>query len=134
MAGKSFPTLPAIIVALALTLPACAAAHDALAGSEWRVTAINGHATPAEGNYVMRFRDNQVGGQFGCNHFGGPYQMKQDVMTTGAMAMTEMACIGPADQFEHWGLTILTQPMQVEWRGERAMRLSNAAGSIDLSR
>lgn len=109
-------------------------AADRLAGSQWRVVAINSHATPAEGSYVMRFRDGQVGGQFGCNHFGGPYRLRRNIMTTGAMAMTEMACIGPADQFEHWGLSILQEPMTVSDPTDDRITLSNSRGSIELAR
>ena len=118
----------------ALLLAACASAPDPLAGSEWRVAAINGHATPAEGSYRIRFRDGQASGQFGCNHFGGEYRIARGVMTTGAITMTEMACMGPAGQFESWGMRVLQQPMRIEWQGARALRLSNGAGSIELSR
>lgn len=117
-----------------LLLAACAAAPDPLTSSEWRVAAINGHATPEEGSYRMRFQGGQASGQFGCNHFGGEYRVSSGVMTTGAVTMTEMACAGPAGQFESWGIRVLQQPMRVQWRGERELRLSNGAGSIDLSR
>jgi heat shock protein HslJ len=117
-----------------LLLTACAAAPDPLAGSEWRVVAINGHTIPAEGGYRMRFKDRQAGGQFGCNHFGGAYQLRSNVMTTSAITMTEMACMGPAGQFESWGIKVLQHPMRIEWRGDKALRLANQAGSIDLAR
>lgn len=117
-----------------LLLGACAAAPDPLRGSEWRVAAINDRPTPAEGSYRMQFQRGQASGQFGCNHFGGEYRVERGVMTTGAIAMTEMACSGPAGQFEGWGLRVLQQPMRIEWRGNHALRLSNGAGSIDLSR
>ena len=117
-----------------MLLAACSTAPEQLSGSEWRVAAINGHATPAEGSYRMRFQDGQASGQFGCNHFGGEYRVERDVMTTGAVTMTEMACAGLAGQFESWGIRVLQEPMRIEWRGERALRLSNGAGSIDLSR
>lgn len=121
-------------IAPALLLAACAAAPDPLAGSEWRVAAINGQATPAEGSYRMRFQGGQASGQFGCNHFGGQYRVAQGVMTTGAITMTEMACMGLAGQFESWGMRVLQQPMRIEWRGDSSLRLSNGAGTIDLSR
>jgi heat shock protein HslJ len=115
-------------------LSACASAPGPVASGDWRVTAINGHATPAEGSYRMRFHGGQAGGQFGCNHFGGTYRVRGEVMTVGAVTMTEMACMGPAGQFEGWGMRVLQQPMRIEWRGERALRLSNSAGSIELAR
>ena len=113
-------------------LSACASAPGPLASGEWRVTAINGHATPVEGSYRMQFEGGQAGGQFGCNHFGGEYRVRGEVMTVGAVTMTEMACMGPAGEFESMGMRVLQQPMRMEWRGASALRLSNGAGSIEL--
>lgn len=123
-----------IRLAPALLLAACASAPGPVVSGDWRVTVINGYATPAEGSYRMRFQSGQAGGQFGCNHFGGAYRVSGEVMTVGAVTMTEMACMGPAGEFESMGIRVLQQPMRVEWRGNDALRLSNGAGSIDLAR
>ena len=105
-----------------------------LAG-EWLVTAINGHETPASpAAYRMRFDERTVGGQFGCNHFGGDYRVTGDVLTGGALMMTEMACSEPANSFEAWGMAVLRQPARIHWHADVQLSLSNAAGSIELSR
>jgi heat shock protein HslJ len=126
--------LAGITAAVAIT--ACTSVNSAgLAGSEWRVTAINGQATPAPpASYRMRFEARSLGGQFGCNHFGGDYRVSGDVLTTGAMMMTEMACSEPANSFEGWGMAILQQPARLTWRDPAMLTLSNAAGSIELQR
>ena len=124
---------PAVLLALA----ACTSIRPAppLAGTEWRVDAINGHATPPPpASYRMRFEARRLGGQFGCNHFGGDYRVSGGILTTGAMMMTEMACSEPASSFEHWGMQVLQRPVQVVWHDERRVKLSNAAGSIELAR
>ncbi len=82
----------------------------------------------------MRFEPRTLGGQFGCNHFGGEYRHSGDVLTTGVMMMTEMACEGAAGQFEHWGMLVLQQPARTTWQGGDRLVLSNAAGSIELER
>ena len=106
-----------------------------IVGSEWRVTAINSRATPPPpASYRMRFEARTLGGQFGCNHFGGDYRLSGEVLTTGAMMMTEMACSEPADSFESWGMAVLQQPARVTWHGADRLVLNNAAGSIELSR
>lgn len=82
----------------------------------------------------MGFEPRTLGGQFGCNHFGGEYRLSGDVLTTGVMMMTEMACEDAAGQFEHWGMRVLQQPARSTWQGADRLVLSNAAGSIELER
>ena len=111
------------------------AATDAtFENSQWRVAAINGEATPALPNYRMAFARGRVSGQFGCNHFGGDYRLRGDTLTTGAVAMTEMACSGPADHFEGLGLAILPQPMALRWTSAQRLTLANGNGTIALER
>lgn len=128
--------------ALALVVSGCTSiAADArtFEGTQWHVSAINGHATPPSGNFTVSFKDGRIGGQLGCNHFGGSYRVAGDVITTGAIAMTRMACglvgdapaISPMD-YESWGLAVLALPMRMSWRSSRELTLSNAAGSIEL--
>ncbi len=102
--------------------------------SQWRVAAINGETTPALPNYRIAFAKGRVSGQFGCNHFGGDYRVSGETLTTGAVAMTEMACSGPGDHFEGLGLAIIQQPMRLNWTSASRLTLANAAGSIALKR
>lgn len=119
-----------------VALAACATADTGgVAGSEWRVTAINGQATPPPpASYRLQFEQRRLAGQFGCNHFGGDYRLVGGVLTTGAMMMTEMACREPAARFEAWGMAVLQHPTRVSWQGDDRLLLSNAAGSIELVR
>lgn len=99
------------------------------------MTAINGRATPPPpASYRLRFEARTLGGQFGCNHFGGDYRLSGDVLTTGAMMMTEMACSEPANSFESQGMAVMQQPARVSRQGADRLTLANAAGSIELSR
>jgi heat shock protein HslJ len=131
------------IAALALLGAGCTSiAADArtFERTQWRVSAINGHATPPSGNFAVSFKDGRIGGQLGCNHFGGAYRVAGDVMTTTAIAMTQMACgaVGDAPtislmDYESWGLAVLARPMRLSWYSSQKLTLSNAAGSIDLT-
>lgn len=99
------------------------------------MTAINGRATPPPpASYRMKFEPRSLGGQFGCNHFGGEYRLNRDLLTTGSVAMTEMACSEPAASFESWGLAIIQRPMRLDWPGQDQLTLSNEAGRIELTR
>jgi heat shock protein HslJ len=105
----------------------------ALAGTNWRVVAINGRATPSNGNYTMNFEANRVGARFGCNSMGGSFVQRGDELDVSQMVSTKMACMGPAMEFESQGSAILSRPMDIDWNGN-VLTLSNAAGRIDLSR
>jgi heat shock protein HslJ len=103
-------------------------------GTRWHVSAINGRATPAAGDYRIEFQDGGIGGRFGCNHFGGRYAVAGPALTASAIRSTKMACSDPAARFEGEGFQILNQPMRMNWTSGRRLTLSNASGSIELER
>jgi heat shock protein HslJ len=103
-------------------------------GSQWRVRSIDGQATPSTDNYQLEFRDGRAGGRFGCNRFGGTYQVSGKVMAFGPMIATRMACPDPAMSFETNGLKVLQQPVALNWTSANRLELSNSAGSIALER
>ena len=134
--------LATLIVALGLaaSLPACAAAPLAppapiteLAGTRWRVVAVNGQAITEFGDYSMRFDANgQVGARFGCNSMGGHYRLVGDVLIVTDLASTLMGCPPPSAGLERAGAAVLGQPMRIAFTSNERMYLSNAAGSIAL--
>ena len=64
-----------------------------LAGTNWRVAAVNGRPTPGTGDYTLRFdRNGGVGGRFGCNSMGGQYQLIGDLLTVSDLASTLIGC------------------------------------------
>ena len=101
-------------------------------GTRWHASAINARVTPTTGNYVVRFDKGRIGGQLGCNLFGGEYRVQGDVMTASAIRSTMMACREPAASFEAQGFAVLNQPMRMNWASSRDLTLTNGAGSIDL--
>jgi heat shock protein HslJ len=103
-------------------------------GTMWHVTAINGRATPATGDYRVEFKGGAIGGRFGCNGWGGRYAVAASMLTASAIRSTMMACTDPAASFEGAGFQILNQPMRMSWTSGRRLTLSNAAGSIELER
>ena len=114
--------------------PGPMAAQAALAGSEWRVTAVNGRPTPGDSDgYYMRFEGNEVAARFGCNSMGGNYVQRGSELDVSQMISTKMACPGPSSAFENPAGAILSSPMTISWSGNIAS-LSNAAGRIDLAR
>lgn len=104
-----------------------------LAGTTWRIVAINSRPTPAVGDYSMRFDPNGgVGARFGCNSLGGRYRLVGDLLTVHNLATTLMGCPEPAATFERDGSTVLDQPMRIAFTSNDRMFLGNDAGSIAL--
>jgi heat shock protein HslJ len=122
--------------ALALACTACTSiAVDArtFEGTRWRVTGIDGRATPASGEYRLEFRKGQISGRFGCNGWGGTYAVAGGTLRASDVRSTLMGCPQPAASFEREGMAILQQPMHWIWTKTR-LTLSNSIGSIRLER
>jgi heat shock protein HslJ/uncharacterized membrane protein len=105
-----------------------------VAGTSWRVAAVNGRPTPA-GEYYLRFETNErVSGKFGCNTAGGRFLQRGGTISIRNMAVTRKACGEPAMSFERQGLGILSQPVFASWTSAANLTLSNVNGRIDLVR
>lgn len=52
-------------------------------------------------------RDGRVGGNTGCNVFGGEYTVEDGVFTIGGLISTMMACEEPSPEFEYKYLDVL---------------------------
>ena len=109
-----------------------AVAPAALAGTNWRVAAINRVATPAGGPFFMNFEAARFGATFGCNGLGADYRQTGDMITAGPVIGTQMAC--PDMRFESQGSAILSRPMRLNWSGGDRLTLSNSVGSIEMVR
>jgi heat shock protein HslJ len=93
----------AAVVALAgiliLSLAACqgadSASGDPLDGTSWVLMTYR-KTRPISGTTITAtFEDGQVRGSAGCNSYGGSYQVSDDTITVGQVAITEMACLEP---------------------------------------
>lgn len=122
----------------ALALSACAAPPAPapiadLTGTDWRIVAVNGRETPAQGDYSMRFgAGGAFGAKLGCNVMGGQYQVAGGTLSVANLNQTLMGCPEPAATFESQGSAVLQKPMQVTFTSNERMTLSNGAGSIAL--
>ena len=89
---------------LAISLVACNSSPNpnlpsgeaALTETTWKLTAID-KRKPIEANneITLSFSDGQVGGNSGCNSFGGSYQVNGDKIQLSQLASTMMACMQP---------------------------------------
>ena len=112
-------------------LPAGGIGATALAGSNWRVSAVNGRPTPM-GEYFMNFgADGRLSAKLGCNGLGAGYTQTDAALSVGTIMATRMAC--PEMRFENEGSAILAQPLTVSGYGNQ-VTLTSSAGSIRLVR
>lgn len=129
--------LAALLTAACAPVPAPPAPAPSLIG-EWRVTAVNGR--PVTG--VARIVPPILVTNFGCNSGQSGFRIEGSVLVpVGPMATTERGCMnalddGPSEaaQHEDEGFRIVHRPMQVAFYGPNRARLSNEAGTIELTR
>jgi heat shock protein HslJ len=84
-----------MILAVAACQGADSAAGDPLDGTSWMLTAYRKTRPISRTTITATFEDGQVRGSAGCNSYGGSYQVSDDTITVGAIAITEMACLEP---------------------------------------
>jgi heat shock protein HslJ len=105
-----------------------------LAGSHWRVAAVNSRPTPVGGEYYVRFDNGAIGAKFGCNGMGGGYEQSANVVVVSDLSQTLIGCPEPSAGFEREGSAILRAPMTMNWAGGDRLTLTNPAGRIELQR
>ena len=105
-----------------------------LPGTRWRVVAVNGRPTPAQG-YSMLFESDRMAARFGCNSMGGLYRRDGDLLSVMDVSQTLIGCPEPAASFERDGALVLRQPLRMIWEGSDRLRLSSGPmRTIDLVR
>lgn len=139
MAWRSaVPVLALVAVAAACTRPLPSSqlppGDSALGGSQWRVAAVNGRATPSSGDYHVRFDGSRIGARFGCNGMGGTWRLEGARLVVSDLVQTLMGCPEPAGSLEQQGSAVLNRPMSMTATGGSQLLLGNERGSILLHR
>ncbi|MXO64208.1 META domain-containing protein [Altericroceibacterium endophyticum] len=63
-----------------------------LTGSEWRFQSLDDTAFAQEQGH-LRFEDDRISADIGCNQMGGPWHVNGDRLVAGPLVKTEMACL-----------------------------------------
>lgn len=126
--------ISSIIALLLLSLSACALTSNDLAGSQWRLTELNGNAPLASTEPIsLNFESaTQAGGNSGCNIYGGSYRVSGSSLSFSELASTMRACADPAPM-EQEG--IFLQALGAATTYEQAnnqLLLKDAAGTVIL--
>ncbi|MBE0697540.1 MAG: META domain-containing protein [Anaerolineaceae bacterium] len=88
------------IIALALLITILISSCSGLNGSsnlegKWKLSLINGQAPLTGSTISAKFEKGEIGGNSGCNSYGGKYSTSGNKLTLSQLAMTEMACMDP---------------------------------------
>jgi heat shock protein HslJ len=72
-----------------------AGADAELAGSNWKLSDLNGAAPVAGTKVTLGFgADGRASGSAGCNNYGGSYTGGEGTLAVGPLMSTKMACVG----------------------------------------
>lgn len=105
---------------------------NAIEGTRFRVTAINGAAIRQPTGWWLKFEGGQVTGQFGCNVFSGSYGRNADhIRLTSGLSQNLMGC-PQAEAWDRAGQRLLGSKPRIEKAGGN-VRLVSEAGSMDLA-
>src|SRR5690242_11076108 len=108
------------------------ATERSLAGTAWTIADIGGHAVTSARKTEVRFSEDRISGNAGCNSFGGGYTLAGRVMTATQVISTKMACVGPGMDQENAVFRIFGQPMTVTRQADGTLTLSDDAGTMTL--
>ncbi len=102
---RQYQLLIALPVLAGLVLAACAGGAPAPSASPagtWELVSYGdpSNLTPAlpDVDTFVEFKDGQMGGNVGCNGFGGEYSVDGDTITFGPVMSTMMYCEAIAEQ------------------------------------
>lgn len=98
----SFLTAAVLVVGACSTVGAPSPSAPALDGRTFVSTNVQGQRLVPGSAVRMRFQGSQLGISAGCNQMSGAYAITDGRLTTGQMAMTEMACDEPRMAQDTW--------------------------------
>jgi heat shock protein HslJ len=99
-----------------------------LTGSLWRFTHIGGTPVEDQARTELRFAAGSLSGSAGCNRFSGSFALAGDMLTTGGLVVTKMACMGPAATQEAALFALLAAPVRISYAADGSMTLTGAKG------
>jgi heat shock protein HslJ len=105
---------------------------NALVGSEWRFTAIDG-AAAASDKAKITFDADRLGATVGCNRMNGPWRVEKGRLIAGPLMQTKMFCGGTVGEQEQAAGALLVSAPEVTLKGDR-LTLTSHGHSAELAR
>lgn len=124
----------ALAAVSALLLAGCATAPAGgagLAGTQWTILRVDGAAPEVPEKASLKFEDDRLSANVGCNGIGGNYRVEGARLVAGPLMATRMFCEGPVWQQEEAVNALLSAAPEIERQG-RTMRLVSGGHALDL--
>lgn len=121
-------------IAAAALLGGCATAPSggaSLADTRWTILRIDGTAPVMPDKATMRFEDDRLGANVGCNGIGGDYRVEGSRLIAGPLMATRMFCEGPVWKQEEAVNALLSAAPEL-LRSGKTMRLTSGGHTLDL--
>ena len=131
--------LPPALTAFTLTglalLAGCAGsgAGSTLAGTQWRVTGIDGEAPVVPQAARIAFAVSQINVSIGCNRIDGAYRVDGKRLIAGPFVTTEIACDNRLVQQEAAVNALLASAPLLTRQGVK-LRLDSGGHALDLEK
>ena len=134
--NKKMLFIPTLILMAMLGLAACTAGNVSLNDTNWKMVSygpVDNQVLAATGvETSLKFgTDGKVGGNLGCNSFGGEFTLKGDQVTFGLLNSTLMACPDPQMSQESAAFAVLTGTVKVSLVGD-TLTILDASGKNEL--
>lgn len=124
----------ALIAVSASLLAGCATAPSSsagLAGTSWTILRVDGAAPVMPEKASLKFEDERLSANVGCNGIGGDYRVDGARLIAGPLMATRMYCDGPVWQQEEAINALLSAAPEIDMRG-RTLRLVSGGHTLDL--
>ena len=124
----------ALIAMSTALLAGCATAPSGsagLAGTNWIITRVDGAAPVAPGRASLKFEDERLSANVGCNGIGGDYRVEGNRLIAGPLMATRMFCEGPVWQQEEAVNALLSAAPEMRRSGS-TLRLVSGGHALDL--
>jgi heat shock protein HslJ len=86
---KTIKTILVIIMVMGILLTACGSAPS-LNGTKWRLTRLAGQPALTETEVTLNLDDGALGGNDGCNSYGGSYTSEGNTIKVGTDIISTM--------------------------------------------
>ena len=127
--------LPALITLMTIVLTACSPSSSGSLQGLWSLVSYGNPANQTSAvpdvDAFIEFKDGQLGGNVGCNGFGGDYTIEGDNIVFGQMMATLMFCEGPVGDQESVTLSVLHDAAPYTLDGD-LLTITSADGSAIL--
>lgn len=123
------------LIAISTALVAgCATAPSqsaGLAGTHWIITRVDGAAPVTPSRASLRFDEERLSANVGCNGIGGDYRVEGNRLIAGPLMATRMFCEGPVWQQEEAVNALLSAAPEMRRSGS-TLRLVSGGHALDL--